>query len=294
MRNRSLLARREALAFYGFISPWIIGFICFTGGPIIASLYFSLTNYTLLSSPHYIGLGNYTALFNDPLFSTSLYNTFYYTVFFVPLGIIFSFMLALLLNQKVGGLAAYRTVYYLPSIVPAVANSILWIWLLNPQWGLINTVLRMVGIEGPGWLTSEVWSKPAIILMSLWGVGSWVIIFLAGLQGVPEQYYEAAEVDGATTLARFFHITLPLMTPTIFFTLITGIIGALQVFTQAYIMTNGGPVNSTLFYSLYLFRNAFNYLKMGYAAAMAWILFVIILILTIIQFRLAQRWVFYE
>ena len=148
MRNRSLLARREALAFYGFISPWIIGFICFTGGPIIASLYFSLTNYTLLSSPHYIGLGNYTALFNDPLFSTSLYNTFYYTVFFVPLGIIFSFMLALLLNQKVGGLAAYRTVYYLPSIVPAVANSILWIWLLNPQWGLINTVLRMVGIEG--------------------------------------------------------------------------------------------------------------------------------------------------
>jgi multiple sugar transport system permease protein len=294
VRNRSLLARREALAFYGFISPWIIGFICFTGGPIIASLYFSLTNYTLLSSPHYIGLGNYTALFNDPLFSTSLYNTFYYTVFFVPLGIIFSFMLALLLNQKVGGLAAYRTVYYLPSIVPAVANSILWIWLLNPQWGLINTVLRMVGIEGPGWLTSEVWSKPAIILMSLWGVGSWVIIFLAGLQGVPEQYYEAAEVDGATTLARFFHITLPLMTPTIFFTLITGIIGALQVFTQAYIMTNGGPVNSTLFYSLYLFRNAFNYLKMGYAAAMAWILFVIILILTIIQFRLAQRWVFYE
>ena len=294
MRNRSLLARREALAFYGFISPWIIGFICFTGGPIIASLYFSLTNYTLLSSPHYIGLGNYTALFNDPLFSTSLYNTFYYTVFFVPLGIIFSFMLALLLNQKVGGLAAYRTVYYLPSIVPAVANSILWIWLLNPQWGLINTVLRMVGIEGPGWLTSEVWSKPAIILMSLWGVGSWVIIFLAGLQGVPEQYYEAAEVDGATTLAKFFHITLPLMTPTIFFTLITGIIGALQVFTQAYIMTNGGPVNSTLFYSLYLFRNAFNYLKMGYAAAMAWILFVIILILTIIQFRLAQRWVFYE
>ena len=294
MRNRSLLARREALAFYGFISPWIIGFICFTGGPIIASLYFSLTNYTLLSSPHYIGLGNYTALFNDPLFSTSLYNTFYYTVFFVPLEIIFSFMLALLLNQKVGGLAAYRTVYYLPSIVPAVANSILWIWLLNPQWGLINTVLRMVGIEGPGWLTSEVWSKPAIILMSLWGVGSWVIIFLAGLQGVPEQYYEAAEVDGATTLARFFHITLPLMTPTIFFTLITGIIGALQVFTQAYIMTNGGPVNSTLFYSLYLFRNAFNYLKMGYAAAMAWILFVIILILTIIQFRLAQRWVFYE
>jgi multiple sugar transport system permease protein len=294
MSKRSAMSIRESLAFYGFISPWLIGFICFTGGPIVASLYFSVTNYTILSSPEYIGLDNFRALFSDPLFATSLYNTLYYAVFFVPLGIIFAFLMALLLNQKVAGLAVYRTVYYLPSIVPAVANSILWIWLLNPQWGLINTALASIGIQGPGWLTSEVWSKPAIILMSLWGIGSWIIIYLAGLQGVPEQFYEAAEVDGATTLKKFFHITLPLMTPTIFFTMITGIIGAFQVFTQAYIMTNGGPVNSTLFYALYLFRNAFNYLKMGYAAAMAWVLFLIILVLTVIQFRLAQRWVFYE
>ena len=158
----------------------------------------------------------------------------------------------------------------------------------------MNTALRSIGIEGPGWLTSELWSKPATILMSLWGIGSWIIIYLAGLQGVPEQYYEAAEVDGASNITKFVHITLPLMTPTIFFTTITGVIGAFQVFTQAYIMTNGGPVNSTLFYALYLFRNAFNYLKMGYAAAMAWVLFLVILVLTVIQFRLAERWVFYE
>jgi multiple sugar transport system permease protein len=233
-------------------------------------------------------------LFKDPLFWTSLYNTAYYAVFFIPLGILMAFGLSILLNQRVKGLAVYRTVYYLPSIVPAVANAILWIWLLNPQWGLINTILKLVGIEGPGWLTSEKWAKPGLILMSLWGVGSWIIIYLAGLQGVPEQLYEAAEVDGATKLQRFLYITIPLMTPTIFFTLITGLIGAFQVFTQAYIMTNGGPVNSTLFYALYLFRNAFNYLKMGYASSMAWILFLIVLILTLIQFKLAQKWVFYE
>ena len=294
MRRASRLARSESLAFYGFISPWIIGFIFFTGGPILASLYFSTTNYTILASPTFVGFGNYRALLSDPLFAASLYNTLYYAVFFVPLGIIFAFLMGLLLNQKVKGLALYRTIYYLPSIMPAVANSILWIWLLNPQWGLVNTALRSIGIEGPGWLTSELWSKPAIILMSLWGIGSWIIIYLAGLQGVPEQYYEAAEVDGASNITKFVHITLPLMTPTIFFTTITGVIGAFQVFTQAYIMTNGGPVNSTLFYALYLFRNAFNYLKMGYAAAMAWVLFLVILVLTVIQFRLAERWVFYE
>ena len=294
VKRYSALARREALTFYGFISPWLIGFLAFTGGPILASLYFSLTKYTALARPEFTGFGNFLALFKDPLFWKSLYNTFYYTMFFVPLGIVTAFLLALLLNQKVTGLAVYRTVYYLPSIVPAVANSVLWIWLLNPQWGLINLALKTVGIQGPGWLTSEQWSKPGIILMSLWGIGSWVIIYLAGLQGVPEQLYEAAEVDGATKFRRFIHITVPLMTPTIFFTLITGTIGAFQVFTQAYIMTNGGPVNSTLFYALYLFQNAFNYLKMGYAAAMAWILFVIILILTLVQFRLARRWVFYE
>jgi len=290
----SNLKKQEIFAFYTFIAPWILGFILFIGGPIVASLYFSLTNYTVLSSPEFIGFGNYISLFKDPLFWTSLYNTIYYAIFFIPLGILTAFSLSILLNQNVRGLAIYRTIYYLPSIVPAVANAILWIWLLNPQWGLINVMLKMIGIEGPGWLTSEKWSKPGLILMSLWGVGSWIIIYLAGLQGVPEQLYEAAEVDGATKLQRFLYITVPLMTPTIFFTLITGLIGAFQVFTQAYIMTNGGPVNSTLFYALYLFRNAFNYLKMGYASAMAWILFLIVLVLTLIQFKLANKWVFYE
>lgn len=292
--RQSKLKRQEIFAFYTFISPWLIGFVLFTGGPVIASLYFSLTNYTILSRPEFIGFGNYSSLFKDPLFWKSLYNTAYYAVFFIPLGILTAFSLSILLNQKVKGLAVYRTIYYLPSIVPAVANAILWIWLLNPQWGLINMLLKLIGIEGPGWLTSEQWAKPGLILMSLWGVGSWIIIYLAGLQGVPEQLYEAAEVDGATKLQRFFYITVPLMTPTIFFTLVTGLIGAFQVFTQAYIMTNGGPVNSTLFYALYLFRNAFNYLKMGYASSMAWILFLVVLTLTLIQFRLASKWVFYE
>lgn len=289
----SNLKKQEIFAFYTFISPWLIGFILFTCGPIIASLYFSLTNYTVLSAPEFIGFGNYSSLFKDPLFWTSLYNTMYYAIFFIPIGILMAFGLSILLNQNVKGLAIYRTVYYLPSIVPAVANAILWIWLLNPQWGLINTLLKLIGIEGPGWLTSEQWAKPGLILMSLWGVGSWIIIYLAGLQGIPEQLYEAAEVDGATKLQRFFYITIPLMTPSIFFTLVTGLIGAFQVFTSAYIMTNGGPVNSTLFYALYLFRNAFNYLKMGYASSMAWILFLIVLVLTLIQFKLANRWVFY-
>ncbi len=294
MKRLSKLRRQESKAFYAFISPWLIGFILFTGGPIIASLYFSLTNYTVISEPEFIGFENYKALSADPLFWTSLYNTLYYAVFYVPLGIIIAFLLAVLLNQKVRGIAIYRTIYYLPSIVPAVASAILWIWLLNPQWGLINTGLRLIGIEGPGWLTSEQWSKPGIVLMSLWGIGPWMIIYLASLQGVPEQLYEAAQIDGATNIQSFFRITVPLMTPAIFFTSVTGLIGAFQVFTQAYIMTNGGPVNSTLFYALYLFRNAFNYLKMGYASSMAWILFLITFILTIIQFRLAREWVFYE
>jgi multiple sugar transport system permease protein len=292
--EQSRLKRQESIAFYSFISPWLIGFIFFTGGPIIASLYFSLTNYNVVSKPEFTGFSNYINLFNDPLFWTSLYNTIYYAIFFIPLGILIAFVSAIMLNQKIKGLALYRTIYYLPSIVPAVANAILWIWLLNPQWGLINTGLRLIRIEGPGWLSSEQWAKPGIILMSLWGVGSWIIIYLAGLQGVPEQLYEAAEIDGATKFQRFIYVTVPLMTPTIFFTLVTGLIGAFQVFTQAYIMTNGGPVNSTLFYALYLFRNAFNYLKMGYASSMAWILFLIILSLTIIQFKLARKWVFYE
>ncbi len=293
MRKHSSMWKSETAAFYFFISPWIIGFLAFTALPIFSSFYLSFTRYNISRPPVGIGLGNYAELLGDTLFSTSLYNTVYYAVFFVPLGIVLAFGLALLLNQKVAGLAVYRTVFYLPSIVPVVANAILWLWLLNPQWGLINMGLRFFGIDGPRWLGSMEWAKPAIILMSLWTVGPMVIIYLAGLQGVPQQLYEAAEVDGASKLRSFFSITLPMMTPTIFFTLITGLIGAFQIFTQAYVMTGGGPVNSTLFYVLYIFRNAFNYLRMGYASSMAWILFIIILVLTLVQFRISKRWVFY-
>jgi len=293
-KKRSFMARREAIAFYLFISPWILGFTIFMAGPIISSLILSLTNYSIISKPQFIGLDNYKALFQDRLFIKSLSNTSFYAALFIPFAIVASFTLAMMLNQDVQGLAFYRTIYYLPTVVPIVASAILWLWLFNPQWGLINMGLRIIGIKGPGWLVSEQWAKPAIVLMSIWGVGTWIIIYLAGLQGVPKQFYEAAEIDGASKLQRFMYITIPMMTPTIFFTLIIGLIGAFQVFTQAYIMTNGGPVNATLFYALYMYRNAFNYLKMGYASAMAWILFIIILLLTLLQFKLAGRWVHYE
>ncbi len=294
MKRSSRLRRQEIRAFYAFISPWLVGLALFTVGPIIASFYISLTKYTIVTAPVFAGLQNYAALLQDPLFWTALYNTLYYVVLFIPLGTVTAFLLALLLNQKIKGLAVYRTIYYLPSIVPAVANAILWVWLLNPQYGLINNGLHELGIQGPGWLASEAWSKPGIVLMSVWGTGSWIIIYLAGLQGIPQQLYEAAEVEGASRFQKFIRITLPMMTPTFFFTLVTGVIGSFQVFTQAYIMTAGGPVNSTLFYALYLFRTAFNYLKMGYASSMAWILFLVVLILTGIQVRVSNKWVFYE
>jgi len=213
----------------------------------------------------------------------------------VPLGMAVSLGVAMLLNARVKGMAFYRTIYYLPAIVPAVASSILWIWVLNPQFGLVNVALqRLFGIAGPQWLQSELWSKPSILLMGLWGAGAGMIIWLAGLKGIPETLYEAAEIDGAGKCAAFRHVTLPMLSPYIFFNLIMGVIGTFQIFTQAYIMTSGGPVDSTLFYAYYLFNNAFRYFKMGYASALAWILFLIILALTLVQLRLGKRWVYYE
>jgi multiple sugar transport system permease protein len=285
--------QRDTLAFYAFISPWILGFVFLLAGPILASLYLSFTDYNIIQAPRFIGLRNFTGMFSDPLFGKALWNTAYFVFFFVGLGVVIAFLLAMLLNQKVRGLAVYRTIFYLPSVVPIVASAILWLWLFNPQWGLINQGLSLIGIEGPGWLSSEAWAKPAIILMSVWSLGNWIIIYLAALQGIPAQLYEAADIDGASPLQKFFRITVPLMTPTIFFTMIIGTITAFQVFTQAYVMTNGGPLNSTLFYALYLYRQAFNYLHMGFASAMAWFLFVIILILTVLQFRVSDRWVHY-
>ncbi len=290
------LRGREALTFYLFITPWLVGFVLFTVGPIIASLGLSFTDYDIMLPPALVGLGNYREIFADPLFYTSLYNTFYIVFLAVPLSMIAAFGLAMLLNQKVGMMAGYRTAYFIPSIVPAVASAALWLYLLQPQWGLVNGFLEAVGIPGPGWLSSEVWSKPAIILILVWAAGGTMIIYLAGLQDVPVSLYEAAEIDGANDWAKFRHVTLPLMTPVIFFTLILGIIGTFQIFSQIFVLTDGmgGPQNSTLVYVMYLYRNAFNFFRMGYASAMAWILFVLIVVLTWAQFKWASRWVYYE
>jgi multiple sugar transport system permease protein len=287
---------QEALSFYIFILPWAIGFLAFTFGPILASFVLGFMEYDMALPPHFVGLSNFQELFQDPLFYTSLGNTLYIVALAVPLGMITAFGMALLLNQKVRGQSIYRTFYYIPSIVPAVASAALWLYVLQPQWGLLNALLEAVGIPGPGWLASEVWSKPAIIMLMIWSSGGNMIIYLAGLQDIPKEYYEAAQIDGANAFQQFISVTLPLMTPTIFFTVIMGIIGTFQVFSSIFVLTDGmgGPVNSTLVYLIYLYRNAFSFFRMGYSSAMAWVLFVIILALTIINFRFAKYWVHYE
>jgi multiple sugar transport system permease protein len=276
-------------------SPWIIGFLVFTLGPMIASIYFSLTEYSVLQPAKFIGLANFTRMFtNDPRYLISITNTVYYTVLQVPLGIVVALTIAILLNQGLRGENLFRTAYYMPSVVSGVAVSMLWLWLFDPTLGLVNDLLGRIGITGPRWLQDPAWSKPALVLMSVFGIGGTMVIFLAGLQGISESLYEAAMVDGANWWQKTRHITIPMITPTIFFNMVMGFIGSFQVFTQAYVMTNGGPVNSTLFYVLYLYQNAFRFFKMGYASAMAWVLFFIVLALTLIQFRLAGRWVYYE
>ncbi len=293
---RQTLRGREAISFYLFILPWVVGFLLFTFGPILASLLLSFTEYDIVSPITFIGTDNFKELFSDPLFYTSLSNTLYIVILAVPLGMLVSFSMALLLNQKVRFMAVYRTAYFIPSIVPAVASAALWLYLLQPQWGLVNGFLKTLGIAGPGWLSSEVWAKPAIIMMLIWSSGGTMIIYLAGLQDIPQSLYEAAEIDGANAWYKFWYITLPLMTPSIFFTLVLGMIGTFQIFAQIFVLTDGmgGPQNSTLVYMIYLYRNGFNFFRMGYASAMAWILFILILVLTWLQFRAASRWVYYE
>lgn len=291
------VTNRHELEFYLAISPWLIGFVLFTGGPIIAALLISFTQWQIIDQPKWVGLGNYIQMFtSDQLFWAATFNTFYYVIFSVPLGVIVSVALAVLLNQKVRGVAIFRTIYYLPSVTAGVAMAILWVWLFNPDVGLINSALRFIGIAGPQWLNSEQWSKPALILMSLLGAGGNMIVLLAGLQGIPDQLYEAAKLDGANTVQEFRHVTLPMLSPVIFFVLVVSTIGAFQIFTNVYVISggSGGPGTSTLVYVLYLYKNGFEYLKMGYATAIAEILFLITLSLTIGQFAAAQRWVHYE
>lgn len=279
-----------------FALPWIIGLIIFYAIPLFSSIYFSFTTYSILQPGEFIGLQNYKDLFHDPLFWKSVYNTIYFTVFFVPLSIIFGVALAMMLNMKVKGMAVYRTIFFLPTLVPHVALAVLWMWLLNPGFGLVNGLLNTIGIEGPAWLGSETWSKPSLILMSLWGIGQAVVIYLAGLGDIPDDYYDAADVDGANWFQKTFHITLPLLTPVIFFNLVMGIIGAFQQFTLPYTLTQGQgtPANSLTFYVMYLYDNGFKFFKMGYASAMAWILFIIIMALTAVVFTTSKRWVHYQ
>jgi multiple sugar transport system permease protein len=262
--------------------------------PALMSAWLSFHEWNLITPAKYVGLQNFEKMGSDKLFWQSLKVTSIYTFVSVPLGLMLSFMLALLMNTKVKGIALFRTVYYLPSIVPAVASAVLWAWILNTDFGLLNAGLNFFGIKKIAWLQEPEWALPALILMSLWSVGSAMIIFLAGLQGIDEVYYEAAKMDGAGRVAQMRHITIPMMSSVIFFNLILGIIGSFQVFTAGYLMTNGGPQNATLFFVLYLYRQGFQYLKMGYASALSWVLFFIILIFTMIIFRTVGRRVYYQ
>jgi multiple sugar transport system permease protein len=288
--------RREALEFYISVSPWIIGFIIFTAYPIGFSLFLSFHEWNLLESWQYVGLSNYITMFTeDGLFRQSLKVTAIYTGASVPLGICVALILAALLNRpSIRGLSVFRTIFYLPSVTSGVAVAILWMWIFNPDFGIINYFLKLLGINGPPWLASEEWVLPALIIMSLWGIGGSMIIFLAGLQGVPQELYESAELDGATGWHKFRYITIPLITPVILFNLITGVIGSFQTFTQAYIMTNGGPNNASLFYILNLYNQSFRNMRMGYGCALAWVLFLVILICSLVLLWTSNKWVYYE
>ncbi len=277
-----------------FTSPFIIGVVCLWIGPMLYSLFLVTQKWNMLKAPEFIGLGNFERMLNDPLVSKSLWNTTYYTLFSVPLQLIIAFSLALMLNQRIRGIGIYRAIYYLPSITPSVAFAVVWIQILNPEFGVFNEILGWFGIGPIKWLFDPLYAKPAFIAMSLWLIGPQMVIFLAGLQGVPKELMEAAEIDGANLGQRFKAVTLPFVSPITFFNMVIGIIGSFQVFTAAFIMTDGRPQDSTLFYVLYLYRNAFELFKMGYAASLAWVLFLIILAFTAIQFYFANRWVYYE
>ncbi|MFC9692516.1 carbohydrate ABC transporter permease [Kribbella sp. NPDC056951] len=283
----------KTIAFWMFISPWLIGFAIFTVGPMISSIYVSLTSWDLITPPQFVGFANYTEAFQDPRVGQALKVTLLYGVISVPLQTALAFVVALLLNAELPGMRFFRTVWYLPSLVSGVAQMVLFLWVFNPQYGLANDVLGKVGIEGPGWFNDASWALPTVILMSLWTVGGAMVIYLAGLKDVPTNLYEAAAIDGAGPLRMFWHVTMPQMSPIILFNALTGIIGSLQIFTQGFV-ANGGPKDSLLFFVYYLYDNAFQNFRMGYASALAWILFVVILALTTVTLRGSAFAVYYE
>jgi multiple sugar transport system permease protein len=295
------LARREAIEGYMFILPWIVGVILFTAGPFLAGFYISLTDYSALETPNWVGTQNYARVFEDPKFYLSVYNTLYYTLLSVPLSMLAGLSLAILLNQRVRGVAGFRTAFFMPSIVPYLPSLALFIWILHDRFGLLNGLLFSLGLPGPNWLTGPQWTKPSLIIWSLWQVGGGMIIYLAGLQGVPQELYEAASIDGAGVWRRFWHVTLPMISPTILFVLTIGIIGSFQVFTAALILgasydfaAGAGPLDSLLFWVLYVYHQGFFFFKFGYASALAWILFVVVLAVTVLQLWMSRRWVYYE
>lgn len=295
-KRRSRAKQRENLYGYLFLLPWLIGFWGLFIGPGIASLYLSLTEYSVIGAPKFVGFANYVKMFtNDAQFWPSLWRTVYFSVIAVPLGILGSMLLAIMLNAKLRGVAVYRTLFFMPSLVPLVASVILFKWLLNADFGIVNQGLRALGVDPPGWFSDRNWAIPSLILMRLWGTigGTQMIIFLAGLQGIPVELYDAASIDGANNWQRIRNVTIPLLTPTIFFNTVLGIIGALQTFAAAFVATEGGPGFATWFYALHIWKHAFDYFNMGYAAALAWFFALIIVALTIVQMRLSKRWVFY-
>jgi multiple sugar transport system permease protein len=288
------LQRGEMLAGIAFISPWAIGFLWFNLYPVLASVYYSFTSFHVVETPQWVGLNNFQTLAGDDLFWTSLLNTAYYIAGSVPLDLVAALFFAVLLNLRLPLREVLRTCYYIPTVVPTVAAAILWIMLFNTHGGIINATLGLFGIPEIPWLSSPTWAMPALILLSVWGIGQAIIIFLAGLQDVPTTLYEAAQLDGAGPLRLVWHITVPMVSPVILFNGILGMINATQIFSIPFIMTGGGPLNATLVFSIELFRNAFVYYRMGYASAMAWILFIFIFVLTLLSMRLSRRYVHYE
>ena len=291
--------QREEIMAYILISPWIIGFLWFTLGPMLTSLGLSFTETDLFTS-EFVGFANYERLLSTDvtlsLFWKSLYNTAYYVFLSIPLTMIVGFVIALLLNQNIRGQSVYRILYYLPSVIPGIASALLWLWLFNPEFGIINWLLSLVGIAGPRWLYDPKTAKLALVIMSLWGAGGNMLVFLAGLQGIPTQLYEAATIDGANAWRRFVHITLPMISPTLFFVLVTNIIQSFQIFTTVYVVSDGqgGPANSTMMYVLWLYLLAFRQFRMGFASALAWVFFIVIMLFTVLIFRSSSAWVYYE
>ncbi len=294
-KKHSALFSRKDISFYLFAAPWIIGMLIFFIYPAVMSLYYSLTDFDIISTPVFVGLKNYVILFSkDQIFLKSIRNTLYMVAFSLPIQLIFQLLLAMMLNWKVKGIGLYRTMYYIPVLVPPVSISVLFTMVYDDDYGILNAVLRLVGLPSQQWLTSVQLSKPSIIIMGLWTAGSGMLFYLSSLKNVPPSLYESADIDGASAWTKMWKITLPIISPTIFFQVVMGVIGTFQLFTESYVLTKGGPNYSTYFMMYYLYLTAFKEGNMGRASAMAWVLFIIILIFTVIILKTSKKWVFYE